>query len=596
MSSIKNKEKYMREKNTINLYPAMVNKNDGKYYGYIDDRGKFVLEAKFQQAYDFNEDNRAIVKIQDKFAVIDKEGIYICNPIFNSISNFKENRAIFTIDNKMGVISSKGEILVPQIYDFIGEYSEGKAVIGIDNKGSYLYGYININGELDIKEQYIQANDYVDGYALVKGVDNTYKLIDERGKIKSIFNYKYVSQYNNGLLVYEEEFDGPIGYINIDGQVQIKAKFKQALQFNDGIAVVSEESDFMGPYGAIDKTGKYIYEPIYSKILYLGEQRFALGMMLGKEKDIDRSIFAIADNKGNILSNFDYLQVGKYKENVGYASNETKTFFLNYDGTINNKLPMVEGSGDISIKANIIYANIDYEPFYLGVRGKSIYTPNKDIVLNNQYSVFREKYKPNINYLIYNPKILGISEKTIENNVNLKLKELSSFRPYNSEKNEELIITKNDVLDYNYYGDFEIIYFKENILVLELTGYYYPLGAAHGMPYKKTPTINLTTGHFYVINDLFLKGALWEEELNTMINYMIKNDPKYSYIFPDSFKGISKEQSFYIDKDNLYIYFNPYEIGPYAAGFITFKIPFWKIAALLNKDELVYKSIGRFKR
>ena len=41
-------------------------------------------------------------------------------------------------------------------------------------------------------------------------------------------------------------------------------------------------------------------------------------------------------------------------------------------------------------------------------------------------------------------------------------------------------------------------------------------------------------------------------------------------------------QNFYFDEDNLYIYFQPYDIGPYAAGFITFKIPLKLISDIIE--------------
>ena len=36
----------------------------------------------------------------------------------------------------------------------------------------------------------------------------------------------------------------------------------------------------------------------------------------------------------------------------------------------------------------------------------------------------------------------------------------------------------------------------------------------------------------------------------------------------------SKNQPFYVGRNALYIYFEPYEIAPYAAGFVTFRIPY----------------------
>jgi len=142
------------------------------------------------------------------------------------------------------------------------------------------------------------------------------------------------------------------------------------------------------------------------------------------------------------------------------------------------------------------------------------------------------------------------------------------------------------------YGNFEILFFKENLLVLEIDTYNYPFGAAHGLTTRSTPNINLVTGEFYTLNDLFKGGIYWTNEINKIIEEMIKTNPEYSDVYEDGFKGISEDQDFYVDADNLYIYFSPYDIAPYSSGFVTFKIPFEEIDPLINKDGNFYKSFN----
>ena len=323
----------------------------------------------------------------------------------------------------------------------------------------------------------------------------------------------------------------------------------------------------------------------------MGEGRVALGMPLTDEKGKSPSIYAIGDNTGKILIDFKYLVVGDYEKGLSYGSNNSDTFFIGKDGNIDKNFPVVKGSGELRIKDNIILANIDYSPYYLNKSGKMIYKPNDTIVLSDKYSVTKVKYKPNINYLIYNPEIGGVSNKSVEKDINIKLKKMSYFKPYAEEgTSPNLVITPNDVLNYTYNGDFSVEFFKKNLLVLDITGYYYLLGAAHGMSSKKTPSIDLVTGQFYNLGDLFMGGVYWVGELNKIIENMIKIDPQYDYVFKDAFKGIAVDQSFYVDENNLYIYFPPYEIGPYVAGFITFKIPFIEIEGMINKQGDFYKS------
>lgn len=82
--------------------------------------------------------------------------------------------------------------------------------------------------------------------------------------------------------------------------------------------------------------------------------------------------------------------------------------------------------------------------------------------------------------------------------------------------------------------------------------------------------------------DLFKKDSDYLKVLSDIIAGQIEHDKQYSYVFPDAYKGISADQPFYINDEFIYIYFAPYEIGPYAAGFPTFKIPYEEINDIID--------------
>ena len=571
------------------LYPALKNTKNGAIYGYINNKGEYVIEPKFEGAYDFNENCVAIVIKDNKYGVIDLLGEYKIYTIYDSISNFRESRAVYSKDGSMGIIDEDGNVITKKEYGIVGEFHDHRAVVGDSKSGNYKYGYIDREGKELIHLKFERADDFKDDIALVKVKDNEYSLIDKEGKVLNSYKHYLVSQYGDGLMMFSEKIDGPYGYIDIEGNEIITPRFTSTSEFVDGIAIVSVEENYNGPYGVINKKGEYVLTPIFSEIRYLGENRLALGMPIGKplgdDKFIAPSIFAIGDTNGNILTQFKYYAVGNYDKGVTYASNNTSTFFIDKNGKVINTLPKVMGSGELMIKDDIIYANIDYSPYYLTRSGKLIYKPNDEIILDYVYSVIKEKYKPNFSFLIYIPQIKGIKNRKVEKKVNSKLKTLSYFKPF-AEDQISHSINENDVLDYSYYGTFEVTFFKKNILILSLTGYYYPLGAAHGLSSKITPVINLDTGEFYSLEDLFNPNSDWKNRLDSIIQKMIDKEPQYEYVYKDGFKGIDEGQNFYIDDNNLYIYFQPYDIGPYAAGFITFKIPF-----SLIQDIMVNKNI-----
>lgn len=575
------------------LYPALVNTKEGKQYGYINNKGIFKIPKQFKEAYEFNSANRAIVSINGKYGLIGLDGLFKVEPKYDSISQFKENRAIYTLNETIGVMNELGETINKKNYNFINDFNNGMAVVSSDEKlGESLYGYINCDGIEVIPTKYKQASDFNEGFTVVKIKDGEFDLIDRKGTVINTYKHNYVGGYGNGLMFFSEGFGEKYGYINVDGDIIVKAIYYSADGFKDEMAVVSVNEAYNGPSGVINTKGEYIYKPIYSNIVLMGEGKVALGKPLGSSELTLRSIYAIGNNTGNILTDFKYLEIGKYNKGLAYACDKEYTFFIDETGEKVENLPKVKGSGTLEIKNDLVYGFIDYYQIYLRKDGSIIYKPNSDIYLSDKYSVRRNKYKPNINFLIYYPEVIGIKNKKVKSEVNKKLKEMSSFTPYVEEGQTIEPITIDSVLEYSYLGDFTIIFFRKDLLVLDMSGYYYPLGAAHGMPNRKTPCINLVTGRIYELGDLFMGGVYYTGELNKIIKKMIETDPQYDYLFKDGFTGIKENQDFYVDDEYLYIYFPPYEIGPYSAGFVTFKIKLDDIKGMINKNGEFFKSFN----
>ena len=75
-------------------------------------------------------------------------------------------------------------------------------------------------------------------------------------------------------------------------------------------------------------------------------------------------------------------------EGLACASDEEYSFFINLNGERNKNYPKVKGSGQLLKKENLIYADIDYMPYYIGKYNEVVYKPNDIIKLDNNYSVF----------------------------------------------------------------------------------------------------------------------------------------------------------------------------------------------------------------
>jgi hypothetical protein len=423
--------------------------------------------------------------------------------------------------------------------------------------------------------------DFKDELALVQIKERQFALIGLKGEILFTYNYANVSNLGDGLLPFQPEPNSKYGYIDIKGNVIIQPLYSVALPFSNERAVVNTSVDISNKYGLIDKEGNFIIKPIYNEIYTLGEDRVAVGIAINPEELYIGSKYAIADMiNGNFLTDFIYTNISKYDKGYLSVSDDFNTFFLDKNGKVEKSLPIVKGSGTLSFEGDLIKANVDFRVYYMNKNGKIVWQQNTVISLNSQYKIIELKYNPVKDYLVYYPQIVGIANENIQKSINEQLKILSQVKP----------IIDQLPLDYSYSGDFSARFFKKSLLVLELDGYQYYFGAAHGMPTQIYPSINLINGHFYELNDLFKSDSNYVKVLGDIITEQIENDPQYSYIFPDVYKGIAEDQPFYVKEDALYIYFTPYEIAPYAAGFPTFRIPYTEIMTIINKEGEFWRA------
>lgn len=572
------------KKSCVDLYPALMYTKYGSFYGYINSDGNFIISPIFSSATNFNENKLAIVCKDNYCGVININGEYVVPPIYNSIGPFIESRAVYVQGDVMGVIDENGNIITKKPYTFVGNYSDSLALVGSQTPANeYLYGYIDRYGNEVIPPIYMEGSDFKNNYALVKDRNGIYKVIDKSGAVFTTFPYKFVGNYNEDVFTFSETLGGLIGYVDIHGRILIKPKYTSASPVEDGYMVVSTSPNYIGSYGVITLSDHIVYPFIYDNINYVGENRFSLGLSRGNNNDIFmNNIYALGNNNGNTLTDFKFLRIENFKDGLASAYDIQNTFFIDLRGRIVRNLPVVKGSGTLDIQCNLIYANIDYIPYYMDKDGYIIYKPNNRVKLSDKYTVIQLKYKPNVDYLVYYPQIQESPPSSVSDSINSKLRELSALKA----------ISSNAVLDYNLYGNFENLFFKKDLYIPEINTYNYPFGAAHGLTTRSTPNINLKTGEFYSISDLFTCTTHWIDELNNIIENMIKTDPQYSYVYEDGFKGITSNQNFYVDENNIYIYFPPYEIAPYAAGFVTFKIPFKDIDHLLCKKGSFYNSFN----
>lgn len=171
---------------------------------------------------------------------------------------------------------------------------------------------------------------------------------------------------------------------------------------------------------------------------------------------------------------------------------------------------------------------------------------------------------------VYYPVVDGLDNYELEakiNNIILTLVHaLINVQGYYQNKQTEIT------------GSYEIKTNERGILSLSIINYAFA-GGAHGLTLIKSLTIDTDTGKVYSLEELFKQDMDYITKLSNIIKeQIIDRDIKLL----GEFEEIRVNQDFYITDKCLVVYFQLYEITPYAYGF-----PYFPIAVYELKDILI---------
>jgi hypothetical protein len=135
--------------------------------------------------------------------------------------------------------------------------------------------------------------------------------------------------------------------------------------------------------------------------------------------------------------------------------------------------------------------------------------------------------------------------------------------------------------------------FEDKYLTVELSGYWYT-GGAHGYPSRAQFLFDLTTGQRYGIKD-FYKGT--EEEFKALVAEKVKEDfnrenKDYYYFagtedeaYDSAYESAALDDRAEFTADGIDFLFYPYDLGPYASGFITIHISYEELLGRSTLSE-----------
>ncbi len=272
--------------------------NQNHRYGFINRKGKMVIEPCYTYARRFSECFAAI-GIGDRIGYINTKGDIVIEPVFHDGHRFSEGLAYVEQENSVGFINKRGKWVfkVRKELNCRPEYppafSEGLAVLMHRGK----YRYFDKQGNIAIKKSFCAAMPFRGDLAPVfNDKEKTWEYIDKSGDVRirpalpAAFAHSFVKGhaliilrdleamcYINifGNIIYSDERENlwgcdfseeglaparridQFGFINEFGQFVIQPQFQMASHFQEGLAHILVK----GNHGYVNKRGEWFTVP-----------------------------------------------------------------------------------------------------------------------------------------------------------------------------------------------------------------------------------------------------------------------------------------------------------------------------------------------
>ena len=272
-------------------------------YGFIDGTGRVRIKPQFDGALPFTE-GLAAVSLDKKWGFIDSNGKVVVPLSYYAVSHFSDGVAAVTIKDgnslPCGYIDHSGQYVIkPQNKFPCRDFNEGFALVGVydETAGEDFDGYMDKEGKLAIGGQYVRADPFSEGLAMVIDWEKTF-FINSRGETvidlkgyagRDTFSDEYepVGSFNEGLAevgikIVSRYGYSRFGFVNKQGKVvfELPEKIRAMGPFQDGRALIFEEKTErvryrlgkevieqgvdVSAYGYIDKTGRVVISTRFS--------------------------------------------------------------------------------------------------------------------------------------------------------------------------------------------------------------------------------------------------------------------------------------------------------------------------------------------
>jgi len=571
--------------------PYGVVKDDQLLYGFTNAKG-IVTEPLYSRVESFTAFGLAVVYDENNLAsVINSQGDTIID-MMDGYVTFTDDGTIMVHYYSDGIDPNKTQVYRTDGYlnfgytGYLEPFHEGLAPSYQED----LSGYINVEGHLVIPASEKSLGNFTDGLALVSddyGSPSHY--IDKNGKDRT-------ADVSSGISVIQDQLTQLFGYKNSLGIIIAPAIYITAEPFKNDTAIVQYHQDpsaYSGLYGLIDTQGKWIIPPSRTGIRRLRNGLFAVGEVTEEANWIPYDYMsyskqALFSNKGFQLSDPVYINISDASSETVCLSDGDSIWFVDSEGMIQKDLPVIPGFGNLEIKNGVIKGFVNGVEKVYDLRGTLVADMNKSVDINNDIVLTGKRAGAGPFWNNRYPEMSGMKDEKLQEQINQLIFQTMGAGEATETITDESGIKMIETMDSDW-SAWKI----GNILCIEQSGYWYTLGSAHGMPIVTDLHINMLTGEEVQLVDLFLPESkvLALSMMSALVTAEITNDIEEVGYFVSEVE-VADSQPFRLSSKGITLYWAPYELASYAAGFREFFIPWYEMTSVIDTESPLWKALG----
>lgn len=558
---------------------------------FIDEKGETVPSISYDYAFYVPSIDAYQVSSKDNlYGLIASNGDTLIPMKYTSLSIY--DKYVFCSGKEaLDIYDEKGKlILSPEIenFNYINGFSEGYAIYTtLDTDYKMKYGIIDLNSKTIYKPMFDRITNFSNGKAIATDDIGAHSIIDIKGSILSTLpkNFEY-DMLSDDVIVFRDMTNQLCGLMDLNGNIVVPANFENISDFKNHLAVVTYPfKENTKRYNIINQEGQLMLKENLAYIEAVSGSLFATSNHLSAEMASQYFKKALMKADGTLLTDYLYYDIIPDASQKIAVSEESKSYFIDESCERIPNLPIINVSAALTIQNKLIYCYAYGNLTYYDFKGDVVWDNDSNNYKKYNLAVESIHYTPNKFLTITYPKLK--EDSAVNSKINEKLKALF-LEGENITQFEKMDLDDTYLESYDANFEYSV---NKNILTVYHNSYYYPIGAAHGTPNSILYNIDLKTGQFYKLSDLFKTGSAFKKVIAEKVYAQIKEDPSMYDVTDESSLNITDTMSFTITNEHLVVKFGVYELGAYALGMPSFTIPLTDLDEYIDKESAFYKSL-----